>query len=340
MTVLALTLTAAIVALGLVAIGVGAADVDEATVLEVIGRRLGLIRGENVTELADRIVWELRLPRVLGALAVGASLALCGVILQSLTRNELADPYLLGISGGASTGAVAAIVFGVSVPFVPEHLTITGMAFAGALVALVVVLVLATGRSGTLPPGRTILAGVAVGQLATAFTSLAIMVFGERDAARTVLAWTFGSLAGVRWPSASVLVGAAAVVLILLVFATNTLDAFAFGETSALALGIDVTRARWTLLVTTALVTATAVAFVGQIGFVGLTVPHLIRIATGASHRTLLPLSALAGGALLLGADTVARTVRDGTEIPVGVVTAVIGAPVLVFLLRRQAARS
>lgn len=100
------------------------------------------------------------------------------------------------------------------------------------------------------------------------------------------------------------------------------------------------TRARWTLLVTTALVTATAVAFVGQIGFVGLTVPHLIRIATGASHRTLLPLSALAGGALLLGADTVARTVRDGTEIPVGVVTAVIGAPVLVFLLRRQAARS
>ncbi len=337
---LALALTAAIAVLGLVAIGVGAAEVDASTVIEVIARRLRLIPGDDVTELADRIVWELRMPRVLGALAVGAALALCGVILQSLTRNELADPYLLGISGGASAGAVATIVFGVSVPFVPEHLTITGTAFAGALAALVVVLILATGRSGTLPPGRTILAGVAVGQLATAFTSLAIMVFGERDVARTVLAWTFGSLAGVRWPSAVVLIGAAVAALVVLGFAANTLDAFAFGETSARSLGIDVTRARWTLLVTTALVTATAVAFVGQIGFVGLTVPHLVRIATGASHRTLLPLSALAGGALLLGADTLARTLRDGTEIPVGVVTAVIGAPVLVFLLRRQAVRS
>ena len=336
---LALALTAAIAVLGLVAIGVGAAEVDASTVIEVIARRLRLIPGDDVTELADRIVWELRMPRVLGALAVGAALALCGVILQSLTRNELADPYLLGISGGASAGAVATIVFGVSVPFVPEHLTITGTAFAGALAALVVVLILATGRSGTLPPGRTILAGVAVGQLATAFTSLAIMVFGERDVARTVLAWTFGSLAGVRWPSAVVLIGAAVAALVVLGFAANTLDAFAFGETSARSLGIDVTRARWTLLVTTALVTATAVAFVGQIGFVGLTVPHLVRIATGASHRTLLPLSALAGGALLLGADTLARTLRDGTEIPVGVVTAVIGAPVLVFLLRRQAVR-
>ncbi len=337
---LSLALTATLAVLAVVAIGVGAADLDVGTVVEVIARRLRLIAGEGVTELDDRIVWELRMPRVLGALAVGASLAICGVILQSLTRNALAEPYLLGISGGASMGAVAAIVFGVSLPFVPANLTIAGMAFAGAFTALVVVLILATGRSGALPPVRTVVAGVAIGQLASAFTSLAILVFGERDAARTVLAWTFGSIAGMRWPSAFIVVGAATVALVALVFATHTLDAFAFGETSAAALGVNVNGARWALLVATALITATTVAFVGQIGFVGLIVPHLIRLATGPSHYTLLPLSALAGGVLLLGADTIARTLREGTEIPVGVVTAVIGVPVLVGLLRQQAAHS
>lgn len=226
---LSLALTATLAVLAVVAIGVGAADLDVGTVVEVIARRLRLIAGEGVTELDDRIVWELRMPRVLGALAVGASLAICGVILQSLTRNALAEPYLLGISGGASMGAVAAIVFGVSLPFVPANLTIAGMAFAGAFTALVVVLILATGRSGALPPVRTVVAGVAIGQLASAFTSLAILVFGERDAARTVLAWTFGSIAGMRWPSAFIVVGAATVALVALVFATHTLDAFAFG---------------------------------------------------------------------------------------------------------------
>lgn len=338
--VLAFALAALVVVLGGVALGLGSADVGARDVFDVVARKLGLIAGEHVSVLADRIVWELRMPRVLGALAVGASLAICGVILQSLTRNELADPYLLGISSGASVGAVTVIVFGVTLPFVPANLTITAAAFAGALLALVLVLVLATGRSGALPPSRTILAGVAVGQLCGAFTSLAIMVFGERDVARTVMAWTLGSFAGVRWPGAAILLLGAGVSLVALALAATTLDAFAFGETSARSLGVNVTRARWTLLVATALITAMTVAFVGPIGFVGLTVPHLVRLATGPSHRTLLPLSALAGATLMLGADTLARTLRPGSEIPIGVVTAAIGAPVLVFLLRRQAARS
>lgn len=337
---LALFLAALVAMLSVIALGVGSAELGVRDVFEVVARRLGLISGEQVSVLADRIVWELRMPRVLGALAVGASLAICGVILQSLTRNELADPYLLGISSGASVGAVAVLVFGISLPLVPENLTITVAAFGGALLALIVVLVLATGRSGSLPPSRTILAGVAVGQLCGAFTSLAIMVFGDRNVAQSVMAWTLGSFAGVRWPNSVILLAGAAAALAVLIFATSTLDAFAFGETSARSLGINVERARWSLLVVAALITAMTVAFVGPIGFVGLTVPHLVRLATGPGHRTLLPLSALAGAALLLGADTLARVLRPGSEIPIGVVTAVIGAPVLVFLLRRQAARS
>lgn len=329
-----------IVVAAAVALRVGSADLTLRDVIAVVLRRLALNSGEGVTVLADRIVWELRMPRVMGAAAVGAALAICGVVLQSLTRNELADPYLLGISSGASVGAVTVLVFGITLPFVPQSLTLTVAAFAGAVTSMVLVLGLATGRSGALPPGRTILAGVALGQLCGAFTSLAIMVFGSRDVSREVMTWTLGSFAGLRWPSAVIMLIALAAALAVLLFAAQALDAFAFGETSARSLGINVVRTRWVLLILTALITASTVAFVGPIGFVGLTVPHLVRIATGPLHRTLLPLSALAGAALLLVADTLARSLRSGTEIPIGVITAAIGAPVLVYLLRGQARRS
>lgn len=339
-TLLGVSLCLIIIAATSTALGVGSADVSLRDVVDVLLRRLALIPGDHVTPLADRIVWQLRLPRVVGALAVGAALAICGVILQSLTNNELADPYLLGISSGASVGAVTVLVFGVTLPFVPPTLTLTVAAFGGAVASMVLVLGMATGRSGALPPGRTILAGVALGQLCSAFTSLAIMVFGSRELARLVMTWTLGSFAGLRWPSAVIMLIALIVALALLAFATRTLDAFAFGETSARSLGVNVNRARWALLILTSLITASTVAFVGPIGFVGLTVPHLVRMATGPTHGTLLPLSALAGAALMVVADTLARSLRDGTEIPIGVITAAIGAPVLVLLLRRQAAQS
>ena len=335
-TLLGVALTVVILATATVALGVGSACLSVGDVVDVVLRRLALIPGENVTVEADRIVWELRMPRVLGALSVGAALAICGVVLQSLTRNELADPYLLGISSGSTVGVVAVIVFGLSLPLVPESLTLTAAAFGGAILAMVLVLGLATGRSGALPPGRTILAGVAVGQLCAAFTSLSIMVFGERDVSRMVMNWTLGSFAGMRWPNATVMLCCAIASLLVLLFATSTLDAFALAR----SLGINVTRARWILLIITALITAATVAVAGPIGFVGLTIPHLVRIATGPGHRTLLPLTALAGAALMLVADTLARTLRPSTEIPIGVITATIGTPVLVCLLRRQAGKA
>lgn len=329
-----LLLVALLAATMVVALGIGAVSIPVGTVMDVVLRRLGA--DLDVSLLDDQIVWQLRMPRVLGAAATGAGLALCGAVLQSLTRNDLADPYLLGISGGAAVGAVSVIVLGVSVAGLISATMITLGAFVGALVSLALVLLLATGRSGTLPPARTVLAGVAIGQICAAYTSFVVIMSGDHDAARRVLSWTLGSLAGLRWHSSLFLCVVALLAGILIMAFTSDLDAFAFGESSAGSLGVSITATRWTLLVGTALLTASLVAFTGAIGFVGLVVPHVIRLVWGPLHRRLLPLSAVAGAILLVWADTIARSLVSGQEIPIGVVTAVIGAPAFAWLLRRE----
>lgn len=317
-----------------VALGIGAVRIPVGTVVDVVLQRFGA--GTDVTVLGDQIVWQLRMPRVLGAAATGAGLALCGAVLQSLTRNDLADPYLLGISGGAAVGAVSVIVLGVSVAGLISATMITLGAFAGALLAMILVLALATGRSGALPPGRTVLAGVAIGQICAAYTSFVVIMSGDHDAARRVLSWTLGSLAGLRWHSSVFLCVATLLAGLLVMAFASDLDAFAFGESSAGSLGVSITVTRWTLLVGTALLTASLVAFTGAIGFVGLVVPHVVRLVWGPLHRRLLPLSALMGAILLVWADTIARSLVSGQEIPIGVVTAVVGAPVFAWFLRRE----
>lgn len=317
-----------------IALGIGSVRIPVGTVVDVLLQRLGA--GVDVSVLDDQIVWQLRMPRVLGAAATGAGLALCGAVLQSLTRNDLADPYLLGISGGAAVGAVSVIVLGVSVAGLVSAAMITLGAFAGALLAMVLVLALATGRSGALPPGRTVLAGVAIGQICAAYTSFVVIMSGDHDAARRVLSWTLGSLAGLRWHSSVFLCVVTLLAGVLIMAFTSDLDAFAFGESSAGSLGVSITATRWTLLVGTALLTASLVAFTGAIGFVGLVVPHVVRLIWGPLHRRLLPLSALLGAILLVWADTIARSLVTGQEIPIGVVTAVVGAPVFAWFLRRE----
>lgn len=327
-------LTALLLVSAVLAVGIGSVHVPAGDVIDVVLHRFGFATDATVTD--DRIVWQLRMPRVVGAAATGAGLALAGAVLQSLTRNDLADPYLLGISGGAAVGAVSVIVLGVGVAGLVGGAALGAGAFIGALVALTLVLALATGRTGDLPPARTVLAGVAVGQICAAYTSFVVMMAGDHDAARRVLAWTMGSLAGVRWPSAVVLLVVALVAMVAISAFAADLDAFAFGETSASSLGVSITRVRWVLMIGTALVTASLVAYTGAIGFVGLVVPHVVRLVCGPLHRRLLPLSALAGAVLMIWADTVARSLVDRQEIPIGVVTAVLGAPVFAYLLRRE----
>ena len=307
-----------------IAITIGPVDLQPGEVLASIAHHLGLGPAPQ-SVLRDGIVWELRLPRVLTAAAVGAGLAVSGAVMQAVTRNPLADPYLLGLSGGASLGAVAVLVLGVTA-------LLPAAAFAGSLAALVATLVIAR-AAGPLTPARTVLAGVAVSSIAAAVTSLVIFWTATGDSYREILGWLLGSLAGARWPAVAISVGAVLLVAVPLAFAGRTLDAFAFGDTAAASLGISVDRTRWVLLIATALLTGGMVSVSGSIGFVGLVLPHAVRLVVGAANRAVLPLSALLGGVFLIWADTLARTAFEPRELPVGIVTAIVGAPLFVALL-------
>ncbi|HEY0119877.1 MAG TPA: putative F420-0 ABC transporter permease subunit [Cellulomonas sp.] len=309
-----------------VTVAIGPADLGVSEVVRSVAAHLGF-QVTEVPRLHDAIVWELRLPRVLTAAAVGAGLAMAGAVMQSLTRNPLADPYLLGLSSGASVGAAAVLLLGVG-------LLLSVAAFAGAMLALAAALALAR-VGGSLAPTRTVLAGLAVSQLAAAATSFVIFWTAKGDSYQEIVAWLLGSLAGASWGSVAISVGAVVVAALVLAVAAGRLDAFAFGDTAAASLGVDPNRTRWFLLTVVALLTGALVSVSGSIGFVGLLVPHAVSPFTGPSHRRLLPVAALAGGVLLVWADTLARTVFDPRELPVGIVTALLGAPVFAWLLRR-----
>ncbi len=318
--------SAALVVTLLVAVTIGPADLAVGEVVRSVLAHLGL-RDADVPRLHDAIVWDLRLPRVLTAAAVGAGLAVAGAVMQSLTRNPLADPYLLGLSSGASLGAVAVLVLGVG-------LLLPVAAFVGALAALVATLTLAR-TGGTLTPTRAVLAGLAISQLAAAATSFVIFWTATGDSYREILSWLMGSLAGATWTSVVIAGGALLVVGSVVLLTGGRLDAFTFGDTAAAALGVDVDRTRWAMMTLVALLTGAMVAVSGAIGFVGLVLPHAVSVVTGPSHRRLLPVAGLAGAVLLVWADTLARTVFDPRELPVGIVTALIGVPVFAVLLRR-----
>lgn len=322
-----ITLAAALLASIAAAVTFGPADIRFDEVWASIGSHLGL-GATPLSPLRDGIVWELRLPRVLTAAAVGAGLAISGAVMQAITRNPLADPYLLGLSSGASLGAVAVLVLGVSV-------LLPAAAFLGALVALAATLLIA-GSGSALTPSRMILAGIAVSSLGAALTSFVIFWTATGDSYREIISWLLGSLAGARWPAVAIAVTAIVVIGIPLMIGGRVLDAFAFGDTSAAALGVSVARTRWVMLVGTALLTGGMVSVSGSIGFVGLILPHAVRLIVGAQHRALLPLAALSGAIFLIWCDTAARALFDPRELPVGIVTAVIGAPVFVLLLMRS----
>lgn len=286
---------------------------------------------DPLTTIEAAIVWDGRAPRVVAAIAVGGGLAVAGAVMQALTRNPLADPYLLGVSSGASLGAVAVLVLGAS-------LLLPVAAFGGALAALAVTLALATGRDGALAPVRTVLAGVAVAQVCSALVSFVIFWSSSGDSYREVLAWLMGSFGGITWHTALLALGVTTVLGTVLGAQGRTLDAFAFGDTAAASLGVSTTAARWTLMVAVAVLTGVLVSVSGAIGFVGLVVPHAVRLLAGARHHRLLPLAGLGGALFLLLADTAARSLFEPRELPVGILTAAIGAPVFAALLHRSRA--
>lgn len=321
-------LLVALVAVVLVAVTSGPAEIGPATAARAILAGFGLGGAEAVSELHRAIVFELRLPRVVTAACVGAGLALCGAVMQGITRNPLADPYLLGLSSGAAVGAVAAILAGMA-------LLLPLGAFLGALAALGLTLGLA-GALGAITPTRVILAGIAVSAFASAVTSLLIFWSSAGDSYREILSWLMGSLAGAGWREAGIAAAALALVGGPVLLVGRALDAFTFGDRAAATLGVPVARTRWVLLLASALLTGFLVSVSGAIGFVGLVVPNALRLVVGARHRDLLPLSALAGAVVLIAADTAARSMFVPRELPVGIVTAMIGAPAFLAILLRH----
>ncbi len=280
------------------------------------------------------IIRELRLPRATVAMLIGAALAVSGVTFQALLRNPLAEPYVLGVSGGAALGAVAAIVVGAAMP-VPW--SVSAAAFAGAALAILLVLRIAAGVGPTLDTRVLLLAGVVVGAFANAGIFLILSV-ADVAAFRSAAGWMMGSLSGSTWPGAATLAAYLVPSLALLLTLARPLNALAIGEDTAAYLGISVERTKWLAYGAASLLAAASVAAAGIIGFVGLIVPHAARLAWGSDHRILLPASALLGAAFLLLADTLARTAVAPTELPLGAVTAVIGVPLFVALLRRPRA--
>ncbi len=322
---------AAFILLGLMvslAVSIGEIAIPLATTAKAVSNRLFGTAFE-LSRIHQGIVWEYRLSRALVAASAGASLALCGTVLQALLRNPLAEPYVLGISAGASTGAVCVMILG----FGYGVLSLSTGAFIGAVIAFLLVGILAAGVGGT--SERIILCGVAGSQLFNALTSYIVTTSANAEQARGVLFWLLGSLSGVRWPDVYLSLPVALTGFVICLAHVRALDAFAFGTDAAASLGIAVRRVQFTLLAVTAAMTASVVSMVGSIGFVGLVIPHAARFLVGPAHGRLLPATALGGAIFMVGADIVSRIIIPQQILPIGVVTALFGAPAFAIILYR-----
>lgn len=318
--------------LAVVSLGIGPVAIDPVTVALVLSHHLaGLPKQPVWSDATDAIIWISRMPRVLMAIAVGATLAMAGAALQAMVRNTLADPYTLGVSSGASTGAAFAITV---LAGAGGALGLPLAAFAGAVTAIVLVLLIG-GRAAGVSPFRLILSGMAVGYAMSSLTSFLIFASDSPEASRSVMFWLLGSLANVHWGMVQLCLVVAGGTLAGLTLAGGHLDALAAGDDTALALGINPGRSRIGLMVAVSLAVGAMVAGSGGIGFVGLIVPHLARALVGTSHRALLPACACLGAGFLVLADIGARMVFAPTEMAIGVVTGLVGSPLLLVLLRR-----
>ena len=315
----------------LFSITLGPLSVSMTDAWRVVAFKLGLSSTlEGVTLLEQNAIWELRMPRALLAAVAGAALAICGAVLQSLLRNGLADPYLLGISSGASAGAVVVVLTASTA----ASFVMASGALVGALAAFSLVLLLAWAAGNG--NHNIILAGVAITQLFSALTSFLIMFSADANTTRGVLFWMLGSLASSSWQTVALSAAIFAVSFVVLFCHSTALDAFTFGADSAASLGINVKRVRMVVIGVASLLAATIVSSSGAIGFVGLVLPHAARLMVGTGHRRVLPVSAALGAILLVWVDALGRTVAVPVEIPVGVITALVGVPLFIALLIKQ----
>lgn len=282
----------------------------------------------------EQIIWSIRLPRIFTSFMVGAGLTLCGILMQALTKNPLADPYVLGISQGASAGAVSVIMYGY-LSFLGHYGTMIG-AFLGAVISIILALQIATIRN-KVTATRLVLAGIAVSALFGAITNF--MIYHTKtgsDKVKTATYWMMGSLSGASWEKLGYATIAFAICFVFILFLHKSLDVLLLGDDVAITVGVDTDRLKLMIIVVATLLTGIIVSISGTIGFVGLTIPHITRSIVGTKHIRLIPASVLVGGTFLVVADIISRVIVSPEELPIGVVSAFFGAPFFLYLIRRS----
>ena len=319
-----------LVASMVLAVSYGSVSIPISEVWQIIGGHIGGAPIQDVSPAISDIIWNIRLPRVILAACVGAGLALAGLVMQASVQNPLAEPFILGIASGASVGAVVAILLGAGA--LSLGFGVAGAAFLGALLSTLVVLLLAGVRK-RLNTVRLILAGAVVSALCVAVSNCIIYMAADAQGMQTAAFWTMGSLADAKWSNLFLPVVALAILATYFLSQIRTLDALLLGEEVAVTLGINASKKRRFYMSLVALLTGVLVSQCGVIGFVGLVIPHMVRALWGASHRAVLPLSILLGAIFLVWADLLSRIILPSGDLPIGIITALLGAPLFMYLL-------
>lgn len=330
-------LSAALIAIGVVTVAVGPVQVPLKNVVAVLkDALLNQVTEGAYSQSQYHIIWNIRMPRIVMAIISGAGLAVSGTVMQAIVRNPIADPYILGVSSGASTGAAFAILFPSAALF-QGGVSVTMMAFLGAMTASVAVYSLAYSRENrSIHPTSLILAGTAIAAILGAVTNLLIFMAENENSISSIYYWQMGSLASSQWsnvpvPAVIVILGCTVVLLY-----TKKMNLLMIGEEDAYALGLNIKAVRLVLMVCSSIMVAAIVSNTGIIGFVGLMIPHIVRLLVGSDNTKVVPLSALSGAIFLVLADTVSRTAFGSSELPIGIVTAFTGAPFFLYLMKKK----
>lgn len=319
----------------LASITFGNADISIKEVYSVVAYKLFKIKslsdyGEGAIH---DVVWIIRLPRVILAVGVGMGLSVCGVVMQAVVKNPLADPYVLGISSGASLGATLAILFGFGYLFGSNSVSI--MAFLGAVATSFAVLFISN-TGGPSNAGKLILAGMAVSSVCSAFSSFAIFMANDANATSQVTFWTMGSLAGAKWSNVVLIIPVMVIGTLIFWSQFRSLNLMLLGDEASITLGTDLHKVRSKYMILSSLMVGFAVYAAGTIGFVGLIIPHAVRMIFGTDHKRMIPVSALVGSIFLIWADVLCRIILKNSEIPIGILVSMIGAPCFIYLMAKR----
>lgn len=331
-----MSLVAVLIGTAIFGISVGAVNIENEWIYKIITNKMTgkLIFEEEWTKSAASIIWNIRFPKVIVAACVGAGLTLAGILMQALTKNPLADPYILGISSGASTGAVAVLLLGASLPIL-NGISVQLGAFLGALISGTLVF-LVSGAGKSAGSTKLVLSGTAIASIFSALTNLIIFKTPDTRKVSSAMFWMTGSFAGIQWNDVLPLILTLLIGIIVCYCIHRTLDTLLLGEEMAITLGVNLKRSKNIIMLTATLLTGVMVSVSGIIGFVGLIVPHISRSIVGSTHKRLVPFSLLLGSIFMILADVAARVWGAPEELPIGVVTAILGAPFFLALLHKS----